>query len=436
MAQTLKFGNGTWATKKDSILAYNDENENYKPLPFNYTGAGKGTRVNKEGLIEVVENDRPRIDYLDSEDGVFLLEKAATNLITYSEAFDNAYWTKSGASVTSGFVSPDGTANAFKLIEDSTNAFHGFYQNANISLPIGKITMSIFVKVNGRDYFQLRTGSAAGVTGAPLYANFDLNNNSVTASSSGVDNAKISSFNNNWKRISISFTVTSVSQASLVFQPITTSSAVIGETYQGDGTSGIYVWGTQLESGDLSSYIPTQGSIQTRVQETASGSGNSEVFNDSEGVLFADVKKHVNGGSNQTIALSDGSTNNNVYLSLSSTPNQINVEVLASGSQANLSISSINQSNQNKFAVKYKQNDFALWINGFEVDTDNSGNTPVGLNRINFDFGQGSFDFFGKTKEIGYYDTALTDLELETLTSYRNWESMVKELNLNVIYNG
>jgi hypothetical protein len=436
MAQTLKFGNGTWATKKDSILAYNDQNENYKPLPFNYTGAGKGTRVNKEGLIEVVENDRPRIDYLDSEDGVFLLEKAATNLITYSEAFDNAYWTKSGASVTSGFVSPDGTANAFKLIEDSTNAFHGFYQNANISLPIGKITMSIFVKVNGRDYFQLRTGSAAGVTGAPLYANFDLNNNSVTASSSGVDNAKISSFNNNWKRISISFTVTSVSQASLVFQPITTSSAVIGETYQGDGTSGIYVWGTQLESGDLSSYIPTQGSIQTRVQETASGSGNSEVFNDSEGVLFVDVKKHVNGGSNQTIALSDGSTNNNVYLSLSSTPNQINVEVLASGSQANLSISSINQSNQNKFAVKYKQNDFALWINGFEVDTDNSGNTPVGLNRINFDFGQGSFDFFGKTKEIGYYDTALTDLELETLTSYRTWESMVKELNLNVIYNG
>jgi hypothetical protein len=436
MAQTLKFGNGTWATKKDSILAYNDQNENYKPLPFNYTGAGKGTRVNKEGLIEVVENDRPRIDYLDSEDGVFLLEKAATNLITYSEAFDNAYWTKSGASVTSGFVSPDGTANAFKLIEDSTNAFHGFYQNANISLPIGKITMSIFVKVNGRDYFQLRTGSAAGVTGAPLYANFDLNNNSVTASSSGVDNAKISSFNNNWKRISISFTVTSVSQASLVFQPITTSSAVIGETYQGDGTSGIYVWGTQLESGDLSSYIPTQGSIQTRVQETASGSGNSEVFNDSEGVLFVDVKKHVNGGSNQTIALSDGSTNNNVYLSLSSTPNQINVEVLASGSQANLSISSINQSNQNKFAVKYKQNDFALWINGFEVDTDNSGNTPVGLNRINFDFGQGSFDFFGKTKELAYYDTALTDLELETLTSYRSWLSMVKELNLNVIYNG
>ena len=45
-------------------------------------------------------------------------------------------------------------------------------------------------------------------------------------------------------------------------------------------------------------------------------------------------------------------------------------------------------------------------------------------------------NFYGKTKELGYYDTALTDLELETLTSYRNWVSMVNELNLNIIYNG
>jgi hypothetical protein len=439
MAQTLKFGNGTWATKKDSILAYNDQNENYKPLPFNYTGAGKGTRVNKEGLIEVVENDRPRIDYLDSEDGVFLLEKAATNLITYSEAFDNAYWTKSGASVTSGFVSPDGTANAFKLIEDSTNAFHGFYQNANISLPIGKITMSIFVKVNGRDYFQLRTGSAAGVTGAPLYANFDLNNNSVTASSSGVDNAKISSFNNNWKRISISFTVTSVSQASLVFQPITTSSAVIGETYQGDGTSGIYVWGTQLESGDLSSYIPTQGSIQTRVQETASGSGNSEVFNDSEGVLFADIAALADDNTSRRISISDGSSNPNnlVCVDMSEYTNTIIGRIRTSNSEvAFLQSTSQKQTQKNKIAVKYKVNNFALWINGFEVDTENNGAVPIGLNDVSFDRGNGSNDFYGKTKELAYYDTVLTDLELETITSYRTWLSMVNELNLNVIYNG
>jgi hypothetical protein len=37
MAQKLKFGNGTWATKEGSTLAYNDEGGNFKPLPFTTT---------------------------------------------------------------------------------------------------------------------------------------------------------------------------------------------------------------------------------------------------------------------------------------------------------------------------------------------------------------------------------------------------------------
>ena len=54
MAHKLKFGNGKWATKKGSTLAYNDENNNFKPLPFTTTRDSGATRVNKEGLIEVV----------------------------------------------------------------------------------------------------------------------------------------------------------------------------------------------------------------------------------------------------------------------------------------------------------------------------------------------------------------------------------------------
>ena len=51
MANTLKFGNGEWYGKKDTILAYNDENSNYKPLPFDFSRASSATRVNKDGLI-------------------------------------------------------------------------------------------------------------------------------------------------------------------------------------------------------------------------------------------------------------------------------------------------------------------------------------------------------------------------------------------------
>jgi hypothetical protein len=123
MSNTLNLGtDGNWATKKNSLLAYNSENENYKPLPFNFERDSIATRVNKEGLIEVVGNNIPRIDYTDSADGVLLLENSATNLATYSEDFSDSSWNKvnsSGSSspiITSDYgISPDGTQNADRI---------------------------------------------------------------------------------------------------------------------------------------------------------------------------------------------------------------------------------------------------------------------------------------------------------------------------------
>ena len=99
MAATLKFGNGNWATKDGSALAYNDENGNFKPLPFDFTRASSATVINSDGLIEEVGSGIPRIDFLGNTKGAMLLEPSSTNLITQSEAFGNSYWTKSGASI-------------------------------------------------------------------------------------------------------------------------------------------------------------------------------------------------------------------------------------------------------------------------------------------------------------------------------------------------
>ena len=89
MAQTLKFGNKVWAAKEDSVLAYNDINNNYKPLPFSFSRASIGTRVNKDGLIETMGQDIARIDYTDSADGVLLLEPSRNKqfFAIYSERF-------------------------------------------------------------------------------------------------------------------------------------------------------------------------------------------------------------------------------------------------------------------------------------------------------------------------------------------------------------
>ena len=446
MAQTLKFGNGTWATKKDSILAYNDENENYKPLPFNYTGAGKGTRVNKEGLIEVVENDRPRIDYLDSEDGVFLLENASTNLVTYSEAFDNSSWTKSEVSVNpNNVISPNGTLNADAIIESTTsNAYHRVLPTTPISGTGGtNYSCSVYVKKKGDTrhiYWFIQKGADA------FYVHIDMTNYVVgDSNSSGSGNlvdASITPVGNDWYRISVSGVVSSISgdYYNQIYLNKQLGSGFTPTQYTGDGTSGLYLWGWQLEQNSVaSSYIPTQGTIQTRLAETANGSGNSEVFNDSEGVLFAELNIDANDGNFRFLSISDGTSTNAVWLYYRSDANQINFRVIVGGVSSFDQIYTINNATLNtKLLLKYKENDFSAWVNGFEVLTDNSGITFSGnvLNELEFNRPDGINNFYGKTKEIGYYNTILTDIELETLTSYRTWLSMVKELNLNVIYNG
>ena len=142
MAQKLKFGNGTWATKEGSTLAYNDENNNYKPLPFTTTRGSIATRVNKEGLIEVVGNDIPRIDYTDSADGALLLEPSRSNLITYSEDFSNGVWNIGGATtiILDNLLSPDGEQSSYKQVENNTinsfsTRFLSFLNNPALCIP-------------------------------------------------------------------------------------------------------------------------------------------------------------------------------------------------------------------------------------------------------------------------------------------------------------
>ena len=84
MANTFKFGNGNWAVKDGYVLAYNDENNNFKPLPFDFTRASSATRVNKQGLIETVPSGKPRIDFLNNTSGHLLLEPSRTNSLLQS----------------------------------------------------------------------------------------------------------------------------------------------------------------------------------------------------------------------------------------------------------------------------------------------------------------------------------------------------------------
>ena len=89
----------------------------------------------------------------------------------------------------------------------------------------------------------------------------------------------------------------------------------------------------------------------------------------------------------------------------------------------------------NKILIKYKQNDFSLWINGFELYVNTSSITFNNLSSLDFynPYLSGSDTFYGSTKQLQYFDSALTDEELEYMTSYRSLNEMVTELNLNAL---
>ena len=424
MAQTLKFGNGTWATKEGSTLAYSDTNNAFKPLPFSFERDSIGTRVNKEGLIEVVGNDIPRIDYTDSTEGALLLENSATNLITYSEDFSQGVWNKTNCTIISNnSISPNGTQNADKLVENNIiNGFSNRYSTSVSYTSGAKYTTSIFAKSDGRD-LMIRSYNGS----SDIDTIFDLSNGIVLSG-----NGEIKDYGNGWYRCSHTITAQSTINTSFSASFVLVNNSSI--SYQGDGTSGIYIWGAMVEQGSYpTSYIPTSGSTVQRAAETCNGSGNSEVFNDSEGVLFADIAANANDLTNRKLSISNGASSQRIVLSYSTVSNTLDYDVVNSTQQADISHTLTDIKLFSKVAAKYKTNDFALWVNGFEVATDSSGNAPTGLSELNFDRGFGGENFYGKTKELGYYDTALTDAELETLTSYRSLSELVTELNLNTL---
>lgn len=166
------------------------------------------------------------------------------------------------------------------------------------------------------------------------------------------------------------------------------------------------------------SHIPTTGITATRVAETASKTGLGSYINSSEGVLYLEISALVNGGGFRAISLAKNGTNA-IQFYYSSVTNSILFLVKEQGvDRLNLNYVLPNTLDYNKIALKYKQSDFALWVNGVEVDSSTSSALmPSDLSILAFDNGGGVSDFYGKIKDLRVYDKALTDVELQTLTT-------------------
>lgn len=377
MANTLKFGNGEWYGKKDTILAYNDENSNYKPLPFNFSRASKATVINKDGLIEEVGSGQPRIDYKDNSKGALLLEPQRTNLLTYSQDLSN--WTKLFGHTypvtdnSTDVISPSGLNDASKVEFDNSSQSIALFPSLN-----GTYSGFVYVK---------------GIAGETIRFNFGGQEQNYTLTGE-------------WDKLERENLSSSVSAFNL-------------NTFGGATARTIYVWGAQLEEGSYpTSYIPTSGSAVTRLADVCSQTVPDSVIGQTEGSMYVDFNINTGQGIGGIIELINPSNAQSRVLLWDSTASSNNINLTAFFGAKSDSITLNNVSIGNHKAVLIYSNSFTkFFLDGVKIGEQVSNNHYSDINKIDFNHTSGGVNFQQKTiKDVKLYNNVLTDQEAIALT--------------------
>ena len=308
-------------------------------------------------------NSAPRFDHnpTTGESLGLLVEEQRTNLTLRSQEFDNAAWTKTGllafgsGSIANATTAPDSTTTADKIVEDTSTGSHNIIEAALITYTINvAYTFSFFIKKAERQTVQiLMHPNPFPGTVAQRTTVFNSNTGSFVSVGSAYTGSSIVALPNGWYRVSVSSTADATSTGNFA---VSLCSDDAGTTsYTGDGTSGVFIWGAQLEAGAFpTSYIPTTTATVTRSADVASISGSnfSSWYRQDEGTVFADA---VNPAVSTTIyAVSDGTTNNRIQAD-SGTNTRVARVVTGAVTQAINNIAYA-YGTQQKFALSYVLN--------------------------------------------------------------------------------
>lgn len=182
-------------------------------------------------------------------------QRAIVNLLTWSQDPANVVWDKNSGSVTIGaaVTAPDGTTTAKKLTEASdVGVKHCIFQSINSIYNAYPYACSAYVKAAGRTKCRLvwyATGGTDWTQAGGVYADFDLTTGVTTAQSWTGGSSAWSSMHpvgNGWYRVILGGIASAGTIANLEVVLLDSSG---NPNYNGDGTSGLYVWGAQVEGG-------------------------------------------------------------------------------------------------------------------------------------------------------------------------------------------
>ncbi|MDV5238967.1 phage head spike fiber domain-containing protein [Leclercia adecarboxylata] len=220
-----------------------------------FTRSTAGSYYDKSGVMRNADINEPRFE----KEGL-LIEPQITNLYTYSEQ-----WGAGQRVITTNNSgdSPRGDKTMALIVEDTSTTIEHYAQDRNITLTAGTTyCYSVFVKAHTSPrnlYLRVTSGSTSGVF-------FDPVSGAWVGSGTGnqfVDRG-FEDFGNGIYRVWMVFTA-GASQSTVIRIQLANG---LSSSYTGDGVSGLYAWGAQLEDSPFpTSYIPTAATTVTRAAD-------------------------------------------------------------------------------------------------------------------------------------------------------------------------
>lgn len=349
----------------------------------------------------------------------YLVEGARTNKLTYSEQFGS--WTSEDGSISADVaVAPDGQSTADKFVSNTNTAQHRVKQTASLTAGT-TYTGTVYVKKAGYDY-HMKIWSAPG--SATMSVNLDTGAVINTGGSEYVGSS-VTSLPNGWYRVSL--TMTTVSGGTYTQMNYLYNNS---ESFTGDGTSGIYLWGAQLESGNFaSSYIPTTSAAVTRAKDSLSypSSENTEA---TQGTAVSEIygsNKDFSTVFDRILSIDDGAANTNtVTLLFNGNVGSDQGRAYSGGSSGGVTQTAVGATAGTKLTSPALLKVGTSWIAGRHTffdsgvlrDTKTGFTAPVTFTDIHI--GTSSTlgtPAYGSIKNVRVWKKALSDAELQNLTS-------------------
>jgi hypothetical protein len=353
-------------------------------------------------------NSAPRFDHnpTTGESLGLLVEEARTNLLLRSEEFDNASWSKANSTVTANAVTaPDNLSTADKIVvNNGASGFDAVLQGVTITAN-AVTTLSGFFKA--AEYTAVRIQNSQGGNG--YIAAYNLSTGALISQGAigtgTIVGHGIQVFPGGWYRIWVSGTITSgATNAAWRIQISDTS----GTAVTGDGTSGIYAWGAQLEAGAFpTSYIPTTTATVTRSADVASDTTRGGNIRS----LFAQFRSPAS-GTRPVVSLDDNTANERIEILTSGTDPKLLVTDGGSA-VADLNAGAVSANTTARIAARFNTDDYAISINGGTSQLDAAGTLPTAT-RVRIGSNQAGGYLNGTIARITGWESALPNLPTVT----------------------